>query len=310
MALKARSPNSPNIPLDRAVKHIRVLYTHMLHHPSAREAILGHLNYSVKSSSGIQTFSTLKQFGLLDAKHGGEAKLSKLALLIVQDDREVSPERDAAIKRAAKNPQIHKELWEKYDGKLPSDADIRFFLQNERHFTPKRAADLVKQFRKTIDYAKLTESDTESEVDGDKPNGGPPSPSVGDWVQWEKNGILRLEKPHRIAGFYGPDRAYLEGSPTGIRVEELIPARPPDDAFSVPLLSPPAPQRHSGSREMKQATLPLDEGVMMFQWSSPLSASSRELAKVWIDSIVKKLIDTTDDQQPPTAIDDDGSIPD
>ena len=41
---------------------------------------------------------------------------------------------------------------------------------------------------------------------------------------------------------------------------------------------------------MKQATLPLDEGVMTFQWSSPLSADSKELAEAWIDSIVKKLI--------------------
>ena len=55
--------------------------------------------------------------------------------------------------------------------------------------------------------------------------------------------------------------------------------------------------RGSGT-QMKQATLPLDEGMMMFQWSSPLSDSSKALAGVWIDSIVKKLIDATEDQEP------------
>ena len=55
-------------------------------------------------------------------------------------------------------PTIHKELWDQYGGKLPSDATLKVQLRN-RGFTEKAATDFIEDFHKTIAYAKLTESD-------------------------------------------------------------------------------------------------------------------------------------------------------
>ena len=74
--VKARSPRYPGISLETAIDYAKKLYRAINRQSSARPPILGHLGYSPKSSSGIIVFAALKQFGLLDAKHGGTAKLT------------------------------------------------------------------------------------------------------------------------------------------------------------------------------------------------------------------------------------------
>ena len=173
---KSRSPRKPSIDLKRTVELATILHKQILNHSSAKETVLQHWGYSPKSSNGLGAFGALRQFGLIDQRRGQDAKLSPLALEIVLDERPDSPERDEAVCRAALNPILHQELWSKYDGKLPSDADIKLYLQRDKSFTPKGAEDFISQFRATIAYANLsilpTNIEAVSEAVSDKSGNG------------------------------------------------------------------------------------------------------------------------------------------
>jgi hypothetical protein len=160
---KQRSPSYPAIGLEAAIQRARTLYQQEGCNSAPVEAVLGHWGYSPKSGAGLVTLAALKKFGLLVDEGSGaqrKAKVSPLALKIILDDREESPERDEAIRQAALAPAIHKELWEKYNGNLLSDATMRHFLRMDKSFTDSAADELIREFRETASFAKLTVSDS------------------------------------------------------------------------------------------------------------------------------------------------------
>ena len=292
---RARSPNYPGIPLGDAVKRAVTLRgKEKGRHFVPAEIVLSHWGYSPKSSSGLVALGALNKFGLLEFQGAGadrKARLTDRALQIILDG---SPTRKEAIVEAALAPKIHRELWDEYDGILPNRGTLHYMLVQEKKFTDTGADEFIKQFRATIEYANLDSSDASSE-EVTEDNGH--DFSVGDYVQWEQNGDLQLPEARRITGFYDLGHAVLEGSSTGVPVGELIAKEPPAGVQPAAQQRPPFAAPPGSGTQMKQATLPLNEGMMMFQWSSPLSESSKKLAGVWIDNIVKELIDATDDQE-------------
>ena len=124
-----------------------------------------------KSSGGLVTLSALKKFGLTDERGKGtsrEIKLSDLALRILLDDREDSLERMQAIQEAALNPVIHRKLWDDYGGELPSHQTLLLKLRKDEGFTDNAAEDLINEFERTIELAKLKKSDIMSGYEEDK----------------------------------------------------------------------------------------------------------------------------------------------
>lgn len=156
---RQRSPSYPGIGLEAALDRARTLYEHEGRNAAPNEAILDHWGYAPRSGPGLVAIAALKRFGLLDSEGKGHSRLSNLALRILLDEREDSPERDEAVKQAALLPSIHRELWDKYQGQLPSDATLRHFLRLEKGFTDAAASDLIRQFRDTISFANLTAGD-------------------------------------------------------------------------------------------------------------------------------------------------------
>ena len=165
---KQRSPSYPGIGLESALERARTLREAEGRHVAPNEAILQHWGYSQKSSAGLVTLAALKRFGLLTTEGPGRARLSDLALGIILDDRELSPERDELIKQAALMPNIHAEIWNQYGGALPSDPTLRHFLRLEKGFTDGAANELVLQFRDTISFANLPPCDGVSTENGDE----------------------------------------------------------------------------------------------------------------------------------------------
>jgi hypothetical protein len=172
---KGRSPAYPGLDLEAALEKARQLYANENHHPASIETILDHWGHAAKSGAGLVAVAALKKFGLLEDAGKGDARKAKLtsrALDIIHDERNDSADRRAAIRAAALEPVIHRELWDAYDGKLPSDKNLRFHLIRERGFTENGADDLIRELRATFSFARLTESDSMSEIDGDKTPGG------------------------------------------------------------------------------------------------------------------------------------------
>lgn len=168
---KGRSPAYPGLDLEAALEKARQLYQHEKDHPAPVETVLEHWGYAAKSGAGLVAVAALKKFGLLDDEGRGEARKANLtarALDIIHDEREDSAQRQRAIEEAALEPGIHQELYEKYDGNLPSDKNLRFHLIRERGFTENGADELIRELRATLEFARLSESDSLSESDADK----------------------------------------------------------------------------------------------------------------------------------------------
>ncbi len=163
---KARSPSYPGIALDTAVERVQALYEEERRHPAPIASILDHWGYNPKSSGGLIAVAALKKYGLLEDEGSGEGRLAKLSergLAIVEDTRPTSPERDKAIEEAALGPKINREVWDKYEGDLPSDSTIQHFLVREKGFTPQAALHYLRLLRRSIAYAGLGDSDSVSD---------------------------------------------------------------------------------------------------------------------------------------------------
>jgi len=210
---KLRSPNFPGINLEEAIQKAATLYKIEGRHPAARKVILDHWGYGEKSSSGLVALGALRAFGLLEGR-GNQNQLTNLAKDIILDEEPDSKRRAEAIQDAALTPSIHKELWEKYDGSLPSDAQLRFFLRGERAFTDKGADDFIAQFRATLAFAKLPgddKLDDEPEGESKKPHRESPggalepspraeTPGMNQDVFTLESGKVVLQYPTHLSG--------------------------------------------------------------------------------------------------------------
>jgi hypothetical protein len=137
-------------------------------------------NYGPKSSGRRTAISTLRQFGLIGDvgnKKSGQFKVSELAMTILLDTRDQSPERDRAIKKAALRPPIYRELLNHWGGKLPADATMGTYLTLQKGFNDQSVASFIEDFRHTIEFAKLSSADImqpagEEDGDGSDPENG------------------------------------------------------------------------------------------------------------------------------------------
>lgn len=235
-----RSPNYPRIDLETAIGRARVLHEHERRGSVNARVAVRHWGYAERSSGGQLVLGALKGFGLITDTGEGTARtiqLSELALRILLDARPVSPERDEAIKRAALNPRIHADIWTSLHGDLGSDDNLRHRLIFDWRFNENVVDAFIREFRATVAYAKLNKSDTLSDSDGEKTEnvGNTVALKIGDYVQWESQGVVQFES-RRITGF-SPDEQYalVEGSNTGLPVKELTVMENAPDSQTPPL---------------------------------------------------------------------------
>src|SRR5262245_35698267 len=163
-----RSPGYPAIDLEQAIDKARIMYQHDKRSSTSSAVLASHWGYSAASSGGKLATAALKKFGLLEAvgnMKSGEVKLTPLALEILLDEREHSPDRERAIKRAALNPDLHAELWSKWGHELPSDATVKTYLRLQRGFNDASVGDFLREYKQTISFAKLVPDDKIPEDD-------------------------------------------------------------------------------------------------------------------------------------------------
>jgi hypothetical protein len=219
-----RSPNFPAISLQDALAKARILYDRDKRNPVRVTTILQHLGFGEKlSGSSARVMSALRQFGLLD-EADEHYRITDAAFRIFTLS-EGAPERIKALQDCAKRPAIYRELLTKYEDGLPSDAALRDALIL-RKFNPASVDTFIRVFKTSIDFAKLTPGGySSSSKDGDV---NPSKLGLGDYVQWESQGALQFEAPRKITGLSEDENfAFVEGTATGIPMEQLTKAEPP-----------------------------------------------------------------------------------
>ena len=165
---RSRSPSYPFVNLETALKRAKEFFDHQTRHAVSVSIAVKDWNYNEKSSGGLQTAAALISFGLMRDEGSGtkrKLQLTDEAIRIILDERPDSPERESLIKHAALNPKIHGELWKKWGLNLPSDEQFRYTLtvEWEPKFNKNAADSFIREYKDTLAFAKLTESDTVSE---------------------------------------------------------------------------------------------------------------------------------------------------
>jgi hypothetical protein len=179
---RVRSPAYPALNLKAAIERAYDFYRAEGRNAAALPVSLQHWGYSKRSGSGLKALAALKSFGLIEVTGSGDAqriKLSDLALRIILDEREDSPDRTRAIATAALRPKIHKKLWNLWHADMPSHGNIRHHLIFEEKFNENFVDDFIKEYKSTIEYANVGElvAAEEQREDNDDKQGqetGPP----------------------------------------------------------------------------------------------------------------------------------------
>jgi len=159
---RQRSPGYPAINLVIAIDKINVLYSKIGRNLVYADSILEALGYTIKSGQGHIAIAALRKFGLLTYEGKGsnlKGRLTDLALRIVLDERENTKEKEDAIREAALEPEIHKELLEHYNYNLPDDNSIKYYLVMDKGFSNIGAKKFINEFRTTIEFAKVQNND-------------------------------------------------------------------------------------------------------------------------------------------------------
>lgn len=138
-----------------------MIYKHEKLAPISPDVALHHWGYESGSAVGMRVVAALKQFNLLDESSEGserELTLTDACLDLIDESLDQNEISDLAL-----SPKIHRELWEKFDGEIPSDKNLERYLVKEKAFNPASVAKFIKVFRETLEFAGMLESDTMEE---------------------------------------------------------------------------------------------------------------------------------------------------
>jgi len=309
---RTRSPAYPYCNLETAITRAREFHKEERNNPANISIAGKHWGYKENSSGAFQTAAALISFGLMTDEGTGDKrklKLTPAALRILLDADPNSTERARLIREAALSPKIHQELWKRWGKDLPSVHSLKntLIFDWKPPFNENSVDGFIKEYKDTIKFAKLLESDTvASEVkdNGEEASNTPYVAQIGDWVQWEHNGVLGLPEATQVKGF-SPDRewAYVNGQNGAVPTRELI-------RESAPAAKPPAPantntgQRQSPpkSNTMQEFVVPLSDGAKaVFQWPTSLSTEDIDDLKDSLKILERKITRSVGAKEQPNA---------
>lgn len=274
-----RGPSYPFIDLEEALGATKKIYDYTKRASAPAGAVVEHaLGYSIKSSGGVKTIAALKSYGLIE-EAGQSLKITDRAYRILIDTPE-SSERKQAIKDAALSPKWYQSVFTKWGADPPTSTRSTLILEHK--FIPTTVDSFLKNYKHTIEYAGLVDDTTNrmphQSLDSSREKGY--TLKIGDWVQWETQGCLRLPEAKRIATFIDDGRfAILEGSSNPIPAAELIPSEAPSASKTAQNVPAPA----IGGTKMLSETYNLSAGIILqLHWPS-------EIAKVDFDDFLYQL---------------------
>jgi len=158
------------IDLADAIERAKKIYKAETKNPADVSVLVRHIGYGGKSGPAMAVLSSLNKYGLLEKVSPSNLKLSKRALTIILLGSD-APEAIDEIKQAALGPRIHRQIWDKFHG-FPSEANLKHYLIATIGYNHNAANDVIPVYKKTIEFAKLSENDIiPSEAESSLENG-------------------------------------------------------------------------------------------------------------------------------------------
>ena len=252
----ARGPRHPFIDLPRAVEMIDRMknYTGRPGRAPAMSVIEEAWGYTSKSSSGTKTVAALRYFGLIEDdiqdKLGKSIKLTQRALHILLA-HEGSDEKKQALKDAALSPDLYLYCWKEWGCNFPPS--MRTTLLLKKGFAEKSVDSFIRDYRKTIEYAGLSNNNTALSKTVDN----------GDVSEDGHDDSEKLEYSS-----YDSEIGSIQESI--VEKKNIYNQQQQGKSKKIP---------------MRQAIWPLDEGEAKFQWPAEMSHVSLTRLEAWIELI-------------------------
>jgi hypothetical protein len=296
-----RGPSYPYVGLEEAIALTQKMYDYTKRAAAPVDSVITEAwKYSPTSSSGVKVLAALKAFGLVEdaAATSGKAalKLTPRSIRILLDDQD-TPLRREEIRKAALSPKWYDYCWKTWGKEMPPSMKSNLLI--EHGFVDSTVESFLKDYRKTMAFAGLL--DSKIGLEDEESNTGP---QVGDWVQCDMKGQLRLPKPakliriedHAQHGKFG----FVEGQKGGIEYEHLVKVEPPTQD-SKPALqssffsSPPAsnvtaatlpPSKGEIKTKMETESFTLSNGlVAQFQWPNVMSEAAFKKFEYFLEGV-------------------------
>jgi hypothetical protein len=279
-----RGPSYPYVDLEGAIGYARKVYDYAKRGSAPAEAVITDgLKLSITSSGSQKVIAALRSFGLIEdtpGTNGKGLKLTNRAIRILLDEPD-SAERQEEIKKAALSPKWYEYCWSKWGKEMPPA--MRSNLLIEHGFVESTVGGFLEDYRKTIAFAGLLDD----VIFNEKNKGTPQSKDgfrIGDWVQWETQGCLRLPTAKRISAFLdGGNYATVEGSNNPVPIAELIPAEPVEEAENPRLPSnvaipafKPVPQQEGGKMQTDVIAIGGNSITIQIQWPTEITQEAYE----------------------------------
>jgi hypothetical protein len=285
--------------------------------------------WGMKSADGQvwRGAAALIQYGLLTDSGTGKTRKFRVtdsARRIVRDPDHSSEKRVKALQSAALLPMIHKTLWNRFGAATEtSNSVIKGYLtldrsdEGEAPYSDSAADEVITSYRKTLDFANLTnadsiQSDGEDEVNTDLQDGTvPPDPSsseavsgangaprslivarVGEYVQWKIQGVPQFEQPKRVR-WVSEDGVHLaiDGSNASIPADQVSVEQVPAVASPPPIQAPPTdPQKVESNvpAGQRKAVFPVSDGDVTFIFPDGLTIDGIEELEAYLAVFLKK----------------------
>jgi hypothetical protein len=225
-----RSPSYPSMSLEGAIAAVAKIETVYRSSPVDRDIGVKKLGYSASSGPANKALAALASFGLVERAGKGMMRVTPLARTILhpRDDSE----KNTALMQAAMLPRLFQDIRGRFpDLPIPPEDGVRAYLERQG-FNASAVGPAAKAFLETMrfieqsgaseSHSNQSASGEESDpLDGEKITYG--GARVGDLIQWESQGLLRLPRPLRVRTV-SEDRQWVavEGSTTGIPMSEVI----------------------------------------------------------------------------------------
>lgn len=148
MEKKHRSPSYPQMGIKEAVEKIGALYKEIGAHATSREVVAKGLGYRSISGTSATTISTLNKYGLLDGR-GDEVRVSDRAMAILHPHSD--EERKEALRAAALEPELFRDIAERFPGGSVNDELLRNYLLRNK-FSPQAVEAAILAYKETIEF--------------------------------------------------------------------------------------------------------------------------------------------------------------
>lgn len=188
--VRKRSPRAPTISLKEAVDRASKVYEKEGRHPANADIVAQHLGYkSADNGAAKQALASLGYYGLLERPSDGMLAVTKSF-----EEFRFAPTEELRMEKLQKwlvTPSVFSELLEKFQGRLPSDASLKFELI-QKGFNPATADECLAAFIGSVQYVGYPkhsiQDSTLSDIDGSEAGNEAVVGSVSDVVD-EQNVI-------------------------------------------------------------------------------------------------------------------------